>query len=86
MKITFTNLGKRTRVCIDDVAAGREQSIAETIRGCRQSSWACPSGECRNIESIEEVVAQGSVVLTITPRADAQLSYSGIEECLRYML
>lgn len=85
MKITFTNLGKRTQVRIDDIA-GDEKPIAEAVRKCRQSSWACPSGECRNIESIEERLEPGCVVLTITPRDGAQINYAGMEECLRYML
>ena len=84
MKITFMHLGKRTQIRIDDVA-GQEQSIAETIRKCRNNSRACPSGECRNIESIEERTEEGSVVLTIKARANSQLSYSGMEECLRSM-
>ena len=43
-------------------------------------------GECRNMESIEEQAERGSVVLTIAHWNSTQLTSSGIEECLRYML
>lgn len=72
-------------VHIEDVA-GQEQDLIEAIRRCRQSAWACTSGECMNIETIDERVAAGSVYLVLTPRPGTQLDPSGIEECLRYML
>jgi hypothetical protein len=71
---------------IDDVA-GQEQAILETIRLCRrQSVWACPSGECQNIGSMEERAESGSVFLTLTATAGATIDPSGIDECLRYVL
>lgn len=70
---------------IDDVA-GQEQTVLETIRQCRQSAWACPSGECMNIGSMEERAGDGSVFLTLTPRPGAKVDPAGIEECLRYIL
>jgi hypothetical protein len=85
MKYSVTNQDKGIGVRIDDVA-GQEQTVLEAIRQCRQSAWACPSGECRNIGSMEERAEDGSIFLTLTPRPGAQLDPSGIEECLRYML
>ncbi len=69
-----------------DAARGQEQVLLDKIHRCRQSAWACPSGECRNIASIDERTEAGSIVLTLTPRPDAQLDRAGIRECLRYML
>ena len=85
MKITFTQFGKRTKVRNDDLA-GRETSIADMIRECRNNSRGCPSGECRNIESIEEFVHQGSITLTIVSPVGESLSSFGIEQCLRSMV
>jgi len=60
--------------------------LVKAIQRCRQSAWACPSGECMNIENIAQRVEPGRVSLTLTPRPGARLDPSGIEECLRYML
>ncbi len=66
---------------------GREHDVLETVRACRKgSAWACPSGECINIEAMESQPGDGAVLLTLTPRPGAALSGSAIEECLRYIL
>lgn len=85
MKCSFTNRENGIIVRIDGVS-GQEEAILETLRQCRKSAWACPSGECLNIGAMEERVEDGSVVLTLTPRSGARLSLSGIEECVGYML
>ena len=85
MKCRITKQGSGLSVEIDDVS-GQEPAVLQQIRQCRPSAWACPSGECRNIGSIEEHVEEGRIVLTLTPRPGAQLDPSGIEECLGYML
>jgi len=85
MKYSITKQGDRFSVRIDDVS-GQEQTIREEIGSCRQSAWACPSGECRNVGSIEERVEGGSIFLTLAPRPGASIDRSGIEECLGYML
>ena len=66
--------------------AGQEQALLEAIRQCRQSAWACPSGECMNIGTMEGRTGDGSVFLTLTARPGVQLSAVGIEQCLGYML
>lgn len=67
--------------------AGREHAVLDTLRECRKNSaWACPSGECVNIETMEARVTDGVVYLTVTPRSGAELSPTSIEECMRYML
>lgn len=85
MKFHIENQDAGLRISIEDVA-GHEQALVEAIRCCRQSAWACTSGECLNIDAIAERVEAGSVFLTLTPRAGTRLDPSGIEECLRYML
>ncbi len=85
MRYQVEKQGTNISVRIDDVA-GQEQSLVETIRLCRQSAWACQSGECRNIGAIEERVEGGSIFLTLIPRPGAQIDPSGLEICLRYTL
>ena len=71
---------------IDEVAGGQEQALLEAIGQCRQSAWACPSGECMNIGTMEGRSGDGSVSLTLTPRPGARLDPVGIKECMTYML
>jgi hypothetical protein len=85
MKYQVEKQGTNISVRIDDVA-GREQTLIQAIRLCRQSAWACPSGECQNIGTIEERAEGGSVFLTFVPRPGAQIDPSGLEICLRYIL
>jgi hypothetical protein len=85
MKYWIIEQGNGFSVRIDDVR-GQEQALLDELHRCRQSAWACPSGECRNIASIDERSESGGVVLTLVPRADARLDRAGITECLRYML
>ncbi len=85
MKYSITKQGDGFSVRIDDVS-GQEQTILEKIGLCRQSAWACPSGECRNVGSIDEQVEAGSVIVTLVPRPGANIDRGGIEECLAYML
>lgn len=85
MKYQVEKQGHNIRVQIDDVA-GQEQVLLEAIRRCRQGAWACQSGECMNIGTMDERVAGGSVFLTLVPRPGVQIDLAGIEICLRYML
>ena len=85
MKYWITEQGNGFSVRVDDVGR-QEQELLDKLHRCRQSAWACPSGECRNIASIDERSDSGSVVLTLVPRADVRLDRDGITECLRYML
>lgn len=86
MKYRIEQQGAGISIRIDDVR-GQEQALLEAIRQCRkQSAWACPSGECANIGSMDERAEDGSVLITLAPRAGATLDLRGIEECLRYTL
>ncbi len=85
MKYHIENNDTGLSIRIDEVA-GQEQALLEAIRQCRQSAWACPSGECMNIGTMEEHTKDGSVFLTLTARPGAQLSAVAIKECLGYML
>ena len=73
------------RVTIAGVA-GREPAVLEKLRVCRQSAWACPSGECLNIATMEQRAEDGRVLLALGPRPGEQLRAAAIEQCLRYML
>jgi hypothetical protein len=85
MKYWITEQGNGFSVRIDDVR-DQEQALLDKLRRCRQSAWACPSGECRNVASVDERVDDGSIVLTLAPRPETRLDRAGITECLQYML
>lgn len=85
MNVHIEKVGNGLSVRIDD-AAGREHLVLEKIRDCRRTAWACPSGECMNIATMEEHAGQGQVCLRLTPRLGEVLSAAGIEQCLRYVL
>lgn len=85
MKLRIEKRGTGLEVRIEDIA-GHERAVIEAIHRCRQSAWACPSGECMNVESMAERAADGCAFLTLTAKPGIQLSPSGIEQCLRYML
>lgn len=85
MNLQIEKAGAGLNVRIAGVA-GREQSVLERIRSCRQTAWACPTGECMKIETMEEQRGEGWVSLTLTPIPGEQLSARGIEQCLHYML
>ncbi|MGZ5098877.1 MAG: hypothetical protein ACXWF6_07270 [Usitatibacter sp.] len=85
MSFQIEKSGTGLNIRIDDMA-GREQTVLDKIRSCRQSAWACPSGECMKIGTMEERSGDGCVFLTFTPKSGDQLSPVGIEQCLRYML
>ena len=85
MKYQVEKQGSNVSVRIEDVG-GQEQAVVETIRLCRQSAWACQSGECLNVEAIEDRVEPGRVLLTLIPRPGAQIDPSGIDTCLRFAL
>ena len=85
MSVHIEKTATGLNVRIDDVA-GRERLVLEKIRGCRASAWACPSGECLKIGTMEERCADGVVSLALTARAGEELSADGIDECLRYLL
>lgn len=85
MKLRIEKRDTGLEVRIDDMA-GQERALIDAIHRCRQSAWACSSGECMNIESIAGRVADGCAFLTLTARPGIELNPSGIEQCLRYML
>ena len=85
MRVHVEKHGEQVSIEINGVA-GREQAVIDGIRRCRQSAWACQSGECMNIGTMQERAQDGSVRLTLVPRPDAQINPAGIEICLRYLL
>jgi hypothetical protein len=72
--IRFEQLGDQAQAVID--AMGR----------CRQSAWACPSGECMKIADMETSADGDGLAVRLKPRPDAELSVAGLGECLKYQL
>jgi len=86
MRFHVEKRGSEFRIRIESLA-GREHEVLEAIRECRKrSAWACPSGECVNIGTMDARADEGAVLLTLAPRPGEELSEPAIEECLRYML
>lgn len=85
MRCNVEKRGNNVSIQIDGVS-GHEEALLEGIRRCRQGAWACQSGECLNIGTMEERIEEGSVFLTLVPRPGAQIDRAGIETCLRYLL
>ncbi|MDA8110388.1 MAG: hypothetical protein M0015_17460 [Betaproteobacteria bacterium] len=85
MKVRIESNEAGVTVRIDGVA-GLEQALLEAVHRCRESAWACASGECMNIETMDARPAGGSVFLTLTARPGVRLSAAGIEQCLGYLL
>jgi len=72
--ISFDKLGTEAQVVID--AIGR----------CRQSAWACASGECMKIAAMETCSEGTTLAVRLKPRADTALSVVSLGECLKYQL
>jgi len=85
MEIHIEQAGPGLEVRIEGIA-GCGDLVLERIRLCRQTAWACASGECLNIAEMEEHAEAGRVLLTLTPRTGERLSATGIEHCLRCLL
>lgn len=65
---------------------GQVQEVIEAIGRCRQSAWACSSGECMKIASMD-TSADGEVLsVRLRPRADTEFSVASLDECLQYQL
>lgn len=62
------------------------QVMIEAIGRCRQSAWACPSGECMKIADMETRAEDGTLAVRLKPRSDLALSVVSIGECLKYQL
>lgn len=85
MRFRIEKANAEVEVRIDDVT-GQEQALVDAIQRCRQSAWACASGECMNIQAIEDREADGCVFLTFKAKPGIELSAGGIEQCLHYLL
>jgi hypothetical protein len=85
LKLHIEQQGPDVSVRIEGVA-GEARALIEAIRLCRKSAWACQSGECRNVETIEDRIEGGSVLLALVARPGARVEASGVEVCLRYAL
>jgi hypothetical protein len=89
MKFICINTENGITIRIDDVAAGQEAAVLETIQHCwrgAMSATPCSSGGCRNIGSMTDRIENGSIFLNLTSKLGAQINPSCIEECLRHKL
>ena len=62
------------------------QVMIEAIGRCRQSAWACSSGECMKIADMETCTHGDELAVRLKPRGKSALSVAGVGECLKYQL
>jgi hypothetical protein len=85
MKLRIEKVPTGLTITIDDMA-GHERTLVERIRRCRETAWACPSGECEKIWKLEDRVEEGRLFLSLTPKPGEELSPARMEKCMGYML
>ena len=85
MKYRIEKQGDDVVISFEEVG-GEAQQVVAAISRCRQSAWACTTGECMKIGDMR---AQGEgVELAVRLRArDGQaLDVAALGECLKYQL
>lgn len=65
---------------------GHAEEVIEAMGRCRQSAWACPSGECLKIATMETCANGDALAVRLRPLPDAKLSIASLGECLKYQL
>lgn len=69
-----------------DALDSQAQAMIDAIGRCRQSAWACSSGECMKIADMETCAGDGTMAVRLKPRPDVALSVVSLGECLKYQL
>jgi len=85
MKYHIEQRGDEVVISFDQLD-GQAQATIEAIGRCRQSAWACSSGECMKIAGMETCAEGDAVALRLKPHPDAPLSVVSLGECLKYHL
>ena len=62
------------------------QAVVAAMGRCRQSGWACPSGECMKIATMETTGDGDALAVRLKPRSDSELSVAGLGECMKVQL
>lgn len=85
MKYHIEQRGDEVVISFDQLD-GQPQAMIEAIGRCRQSAWACPTGECMKIADMQTCAEGDAVALRLKPRPDTTLSVASLGECLKYQL
>ncbi|MCX7155478.1 MAG: hypothetical protein NTW45_03435 [Rhodocyclales bacterium] len=85
MKYHIEKQGNEVVIRFEKLGSQAEAVIAAMGR-CRQSAWACPSGECMKIAGMETSGDGDALAVRLKPRSDSELSIAGLGECLKYQL
>jgi hypothetical protein len=85
MKYHIEQQGNEVVIRFEKLGSHAETVVAAMGR-CRQSAWACPSGECMKIATMETSGDGDALAVRLKPRSDSQLSVAGLGECLKYQL
>jgi len=85
MKYHIEQQGKDVVIRFEKLGNQAEAVVAAMGR-CRQSAWACPSGECMKIASMETSGDGEALAVKLKPRGDSELSVASLGECLKYQL
>ncbi len=65
---------------------GHAQAVIDAIGRCRQSAWACTSGECMKIGKMDTCGEGETLCVRLRPRPDLELDVASLGECLKYQL
>jgi hypothetical protein len=85
MKYHIEKQGKEVVIHFEQLGS-HAQTVIDAMSRCRQSAWACPSGECMKIDDMETRTDADGLAVRLKPRPDSELSVAGLGECLKYQL
>ena len=85
MSMKIERQGDRIVIRVAQTGRGEQEVMGVLRECCTRSSWACPSGECAKVETVDARREGESMLITLTPMAGEELSEHAIGECLRYM-
>lgn len=85
MKFSIEKQGNEVVIRFDQLDE-KVQEVIDAIGRCRQSAWACPSGECMKIATMETTADGDALAVRLLPRAESELSVTSLGECLKYQL
>jgi len=85
MKYHIEQQGKEVVIRFEKLG-NQAQVVVAAMARCRQSAWACPSGECMKIAGMETSGDGDALAVRLKPRGDAELNLAGLDQCLKYQL
>ncbi len=85
MKYRIEKQGDEVVISFEEVG-GEAQEVIAAIGRCRQSAWACTTGECTKIGDMTTQGEGVELAVRLKPRTDMALDVASLGECLKYQL